>query len=245
MSTALRGPLLALTVAGLMAAPAAAQAVSAAATARIAPLQQVATLKQGQAARARPDSAADPVAHVRATRPITRVATVLPVIGKSTDKRGTLWLKVRLPGRVIGSAAPPASGWIKAAQTKLSESPWHIVVQVRARRILVYSGGRRVRTYSAIVGKASTPTPRGEYFVEENIRMPASAAGAPFALATSARSSVLQEFEGGPGQIALHGRGNIGGGMGTAVSHGCIRMTDRSITWLAKRIAPGVPVTIS
>ena len=33
----------------------------------------------------------------------------------------------------------------------------------------------------------------------------ASAAGGPYALATSARSNVLQEFEGGPGQIALHG----------------------------------------
>ena len=41
-------------------------------------------------------------------------------------------------------------------------------------------------------------------------------AGAPFALALSARSNVLQEFEGGPGQIAIHGVANLGGtpGMG-------------------------------
>jgi lipoprotein-anchoring transpeptidase ErfK/SrfK len=55
---------------------------------------------------------------------------------------------------------------------------------------------------------------------------------------------VLQEFEGGPGQIALHGLDNIGGQLGTAVSHGCIRMSDNAITWLAARIDPGTPITI-
>jgi lipoprotein-anchoring transpeptidase ErfK/SrfK len=55
---------------------------------------------------------------------------------------------------------------------------------------------------------------------------------------------VLQEFGGGPGQIALHGVANLGGTPGTAVSHGCVRLTNPDITWLAARIGPGVPVTI-
>ena len=76
------------------------------------------------------------------------------------------------------------------------------------------------------------------------MRLPATRPGAPFALAISARSGVLQEFDGGPGQIALHGRANIGGRLGTAVSHGCIRLGDRAIEWLGARIGPGVPVTI-
>ena len=104
--------------------------------------------------------------------------------------------------------------------------------------------GQKLRTYRAIVGKRSTPTPTGEFFVEENVRLPGGRPGAPFALATSARSKVFQEFEGGPGQIALHGLTNVGGALGTAVSHGCVRLANRSITWLAKRIRPGDPVTI-
>ena len=68
--------------------------------------------------------------------------------------------------------------------------------------------------------------------------------GAPFALALSARSTVLQQFDGGPGQIALHGIENIGGTPGTAASHGCIRLTTPAISWLATHIAPGVPVRI-
>jgi lipoprotein-anchoring transpeptidase ErfK/SrfK len=102
-----------------------------------------------------------------------------------------------------------------------------------------------VRSFAAIVGKPSTPTPHGRFFVEESIRMPPGSAGGPFALALSARSDVLQEFEGGPGQIALHGVAQLGGTPGTAVSHGCVRLEGPDIRWMAAHIAPGVPVTIT
>jgi lipoprotein-anchoring transpeptidase ErfK/SrfK len=74
--------------------------------------------------------------------------------------------------------------------------------------------------------------------------MPAGEPGGPFALALSARSDVLQEFEGRPGQIAMHRRDNLGGTLGAAESHGCMRLATASIDWLAKRIGPSVPVTI-
>jgi lipoprotein-anchoring transpeptidase ErfK/SrfK len=94
------------------------------------------------------------------------------------------------------------------------------------------------------VGKPSTPTPQGRFFVEETLVLGGGAVGAPYALALSARSNVLQQFDGGPGQIALHGLDNVGGVPGTAASHGCMRLARRPITWLAARIGPGVPVTI-
>jgi lipoprotein-anchoring transpeptidase ErfK/SrfK len=56
---------------------------------------------------------------------------------------------------------------------------------------------------------------------------------------------VLQEFDGGPGQIALHGTDNLSGALGTAASNGCIRLSTRAITWLARRIGSGVPLTIT
>ncbi len=177
---------------------------------------------------------------VRAQRPITGGQTVLPVVDRKTTKDGVRWLRVLIPGRPNGG-----KGWITQRGTELFTTSWHLVVSTSKRQVLVYRKGRVVKSFSAIVGKPSTPTPRGRFFVEESIRMLPGAAGAPYALATSARSDVLQEFEGGPGQIALHGIANLGGTMGTAVSHGCIRLTNRSITWLAERIVPGVPVTIT
>jgi len=128
--------------------------------------------------------------------------------------------------------------------TDRSVTDWHIVVDTSSRRVTVYRAGRPVRMFEAVVGKPSTPTPTGEFFVEESIALRATDVGAPYALALSARSDVLQEFDGGPGQIALHGLENVGGVPGTAVSHGCVRLDTAAMRWLVAHVGPGVPVTI-
>lgn len=206
--------------------------------------QEIAAVLDAHVARDRPDERGGAVARVAAHRPITGARTRLPVIDRRTDGQGRPWLLVRLPGRALGQAAPPRAGWIRAAGTRASTTPWHVVVDLEARHVIVFRAGRRARSYWAIVGAPATPTPRGSFFVEENVRLPAGRAGAPFALATSARSRVYQEFDGGPGQIALHGLRNIGGQLGMRVSHGCVRLGDGSVAWMAAHIAPGVPVTI-
>jgi lipoprotein-anchoring transpeptidase ErfK/SrfK len=170
-----------------------------------------------------------------ANRPITGVRTVLPVVGHTRN-----WLHVRLPGRPNG-----LTGWIRRKSTVLSVTPWHLVVEIGRRRVLAFRRGHVVKTFSAVVGKPSTPTPLGTFFVEEAVRLSPGGMGAPFALALSARSTVFQEFEGGPGQIALHGLTGIGGVPGTAVSHGCIRLDSAAMTWLVLRIRAGAPVTIT
>jgi len=121
---------------------------------------------------------------------------------------------------------------------------WHIVVNLAGRRVTAYLGGHVARAFRAVVGKPSTPTPTGNFFVEETLKMSPGEPGGPFALATSARSNALQEFEGGPGQIALHGRDNLGGTLGSAESHGCVRLDTAGIDWLVARVEPGTPVTI-
>lgn len=150
-----------------------------------------------------------------------------------------LWLEVMLPGRPDG-----LTGWIAAQDTHRLVTGWHIVVDLARRRVSVYRDGHVVKTFQAVVGKPSTPTPTGRFFVEETLQMAAGHPGGPFALALSARSNALQEFEGGPGQIALHGRNDLGGTLGTAASHGCVRLSTASIDWLAARIGPGTPTTI-
>jgi lipoprotein-anchoring transpeptidase ErfK/SrfK len=185
-----------------------------------------------------PDPHAAVIELLNARRPITGERTVLPVAGHRSVG-GTPWLHVLLPGRPNGRL-----GWIERSGTSPTRTSWHIVVDVSERQVTVFRAGRPVRSFPAVVGKASTPTPLGEFFVEETVRLAASAAGAPFALALSARSDVLQEFDGGPGQIALHGLDNLSGVPGTAVSHGCIRIDDGTLRWLVARIGPGVPVTI-
>jgi lipoprotein-anchoring transpeptidase ErfK/SrfK len=175
---------------------------------------------------------------ITATRPITREQTVLPIL--QTSSHGSAqWLQVELPGRPNG-----LTGWIQSSGTKIEYTRWRLVVNTGARRVYAYDGSHLMRSFSVVVGAPSTPTPRGRFFVEESVAEPRSAVGYPYALALSARSNVFQEFDGGPGQIALHGLDNVGGTPGTAASHGCVRLTTGDISWLAHRINPGVPVII-
>jgi hypothetical protein len=205
----------------------------------VKPTQELATLLSWHEALSKPAAGSAPLRRVPARTPITESRTVLPVLGQRTSADGLRWLHVRLPGRPNGSKA-----WINARATVPSSTGWHIVINTSSRRVTVYTRGRRARVFKAVVGKPSTPTPPGEFFVEEAIQLPPSAVGAPYALALSARSTVLQEFDGGPGQIALHGLKNVGGRLGTAVSHGCVRLDTGAMRWLIARIGPGVPVTI-
>jgi hypothetical protein len=186
-----------------------------------------------------PSSSSPLVAVLPARTPITGEPTTLPVLRRTAGLGSRQWLKVRLPGRPKG-----ATGWIAPGGTTEFDTGWHLMISTGSRRIWAYLHGRLLRTFAAMVGKPSTPTPSGNFFVQETIAMPLTAAGGPFALALSARSDALRTFEGGPGQIAIHGRDLLGGTLGQAESHGCVRLDTASIDWLAARIGPGVPVTI-
>jgi lipoprotein-anchoring transpeptidase ErfK/SrfK len=206
----------------------------------VKPTQKLAALRTAHAAFSNPTGDSGLLETLQAKRPLTGERTTLPVLRNVTDADGIAWLQVRLPGRPNGR-----TGWIRQRGTIASTTKWHIVVSTSRRRVIVYRNGHPVRTDKAVVGKSSTPTPHGVFFVEEVIQLRATATGAPFALALSARSNVLQEFAGGPGQIGLHGLKNVGGVLGSAVSHGCVRLANGTMRWLVLRIGPGVPVTIT
>jgi lipoprotein-anchoring transpeptidase ErfK/SrfK len=202
--------------------------------------QSLVVLRHAHLARSGPSVRSAGIETVASRRPLTRVRTVLPVLGRATSSSGGEWLRVRLPGRPNGHA-----GWISTNRTRLTVTGWRLQVDLSARRVSVYHDGRVRRQFRAIVGKPSTPTPRGSFFVEEPLKLSPYAAGGPFALATSARSNVFQEFEGGPGQIGIHGTNGLSGALGTAASHGCVRLGTQAITWLAHRIGAGVPLIIT
>ena len=206
---------------------------------RVPRSQPLVALMSDHVARTRPSARARRIESVSARRPLTRVRTLLPVLGYAT-RRGRTWVHVKLPGRPSGH-----TGWIRKSQTRRRSTQWRLRLRLSARRLTVYHYGHAKRRFRVVVGKPSTPTPRGRFFIEEALALSSGAAGGPFALATSARSRVLQEFEGGPGQIALHGTNGLSGSPGSAVSHGCIRLRTRAITWLARRIGAGVPLRIT
>ena len=107
--------------------------------------------------------------------------------------------------------------------------------------------GRPVRRFGAVVGAPGTPTPRGRFAIYEIDRQPDPFGFlGPVALHLTAHSAVLDNYGGGPGRVALHGRGGASllDPLGSAASHGCIRVDSGEAAWLAGRLRPGVPVTV-
>jgi lipoprotein-anchoring transpeptidase ErfK/SrfK len=154
---------------------------------------------------------------------------------------GRRWLRVRLPER-----PNDAAGWIPADLTRDATTPWRIVVSTSAERVTVERDGRRVVAFPAVVGKPSTPTPHGLFAIDEPIRQPSGSELGPWALFLTAHSRVLDDYGGGPGRIAIHGRAGplLADPLGTAASHGCIRVPNARVRWLARIAINGTPVEV-
>jgi lipoprotein-anchoring transpeptidase ErfK/SrfK len=152
------------------------------------------------------------------------------------------WLKVLLPVRPNGSA-----GWIPRDKALLGTARYWIDLRLGSRWLTVYRDGRRVRRFRAVVGAPATPTPRGLAAVyERNAQPDRHGFLGPWALSLTAFSNVLESYGGGPGRVAIHGRdgASLRDPLGSARSHGCIRITSRAVSWLARRVTPGTPVRI-
>jgi lipoprotein-anchoring transpeptidase ErfK/SrfK len=150
------------------------------------------------------------------------------------------WDEVYLPRRPNGS-----TGWVKAAQVVLALDVYRVGVSLSAHMVTVWKNGVVVYRYRAGVGKPSTPTPTGRFYLAELLLQPApDGEYGPYAFGLSAFSTALSSFGGGPGQIGLHGT-NDPAALGTDVSHGCVRIDNAAITRLAHVLPLGTPVTIT
>jgi lipoprotein-anchoring transpeptidase ErfK/SrfK len=121
-------------------------------------------------------------------------------------------------------------------------------ISLSRRTVELLRAGRRRWRVRAVIGAPATPTPTGRFAISEPIRQP-DAGGflGPWALHLTAFSDVLDDYGGGPGRVAIHGRGGASllDPLGTARSHGCIRISNAAIRRLAAVARAGTPVTIS
>jgi lipoprotein-anchoring transpeptidase ErfK/SrfK len=194
----------------------------------------------GAEARARPG----------AGRRIWRVGTstgwsgepqVLLVLGSAT-KGEQQWLRVLLPVRPDGT-----SGWIPRQNVVLMTTPYWVIVNKGARTVSVYRNGRLLHSSRSVIGKPATPTPDGLAAIYEVDQQPDPTGFlGPWAMPLTALSGVLRNFGGGPGRVAIHGRGgeSLLDPLGSAASHGCVRIDNGPITWMAHHLPQGTPVQI-
>ncbi|GAA4336805.1 hypothetical protein BJY14_006697 [Actinomadura luteofluorescens] len=149
------------------------------------------------------------------------------------------WLRVLLPIRPNGS-----TGWVKASDVTLSSTAHRMEIDPRAFTFTVFDGDTVLRTGKVATGEGGTPTPPGRFYFTELVRPPNPDGDyGAYAFGLSGFSPTLKTFAGGPGQLAVHGT-NRASALGRKVSHGCVRVGNEDITWMAKNLAIGTPVVV-
>jgi lipoprotein-anchoring transpeptidase ErfK/SrfK len=153
------------------------------------------------------------------------------------------WIKVLLPSRPDGS-----TGWVPRDKVVLGHTPYWVQVSTDSREVNVFRDGRRVRGFRAVVGAPATPTPHGLGAIyERNLQPDPHGFVGPWVLALTLLSNKLHHFEGGEGRIGIHGRdgASLLDPLGSARSHGCIRVANAAVRWMAAHVPPGTPVRVT
>jgi lipoprotein-anchoring transpeptidase ErfK/SrfK len=155
-----------------------------------------------------------------------------------TDLAQDGWVQVHLPVRPNGS-----TGYVRADDVALHAVSHRLEMSTARNELTLLEDGEPVRTMPAASGTGDTPTPLGTFYLTELLE-PTNEGYGPYAYGLSAHSEVLTSFGGGPGQIGLHGTDDAGS-VGRAVSHGCIRLSNEDITYLAGLLPLGTPVVVT
>ena len=164
---------------------------------------------------------------------------VYQVLAEEPDKWGTMWVHIAVPMRPNG-----VTGWVPEDDlTQFTLVRALLEVNLRARRITLVQNGKIVFQAPVGVGKPSTPTPTGRFWVREKfpVNPPVPLYG-PYAIGTSDYSTTETDWPGG-GIIGIHGTSepNLIPG---APSHGCIRLRNPDITRLYRLVQVGTPIVI-
>jgi lipoprotein-anchoring transpeptidase ErfK/SrfK len=170
----------------------------------------------------------------------SRPAAVEQQVFLVENQRADGWVQVLLPVRPNGS-----SGWVRAANVAIHVVTYSVKVELHSRQITVSDRGAVLYRGAVAIGKPSTPTPTGRYYVRVLIQAPnPHTIYGPYAYGLSSHSNALSSFDGGDAEIGLHGNDDASV-LGDDVTHGCIRMDNAEITKLAALLPLGTPVDIA
>ena len=133
------------------------------------------------------------------------------------------------------------------------KQPVAITVSRSERRARLFRRGSLVKSYTVAVGTDEYPTPTGEYVVQTMQVNPAwnvpksawagSLAGQVIP-GGDPRNPLVARWIGFNGSVGFHGTASAGS-LGSAASHGCVRMSPPDVIDLFKRVDVGTPVLVA
>ena len=169
----------------------------------------------------------------------TNIVLVLDGLERS---RTESWYRVRLPILPNNS-----TGWVKASDLgDLYEVDTHLYVNTKTLTATLQRDGVTIFTTRVGVGKATTPTPKGQFYIRGKLTHFGNDFYGPIVFGTSARSASkapeMRVF--GDGFVGVHGT-SLPQLIPGRPSHGCIRMLNSAIVRLSQLMKVGTPLTIT
>lgn len=181
----------------------------------------------------------NPTRTVNASDVLTAPAdTPLVFLVKQVTPQG---VEVYLPIRPNG-----ATGWVSPKDVTLYATDYAIDVYLAQHHMVVSQAGIQLADYPIATGRDGLPTPGGVYFLRELLQPPdPNGIYGPYAYGLSGYSPVLDSFAGGDAVVGIHGT-NEPDTIGSDVSHGCIRVSNKDVTQMVKvwKLPLGTPVYI-
>ncbi len=187
--------------------------------------------------RAAPAARSRPIGRLRFLT-IDEQAELYVALASVRLSSGRTWVEIEVPGRPNGRL-----GWVpRAALGPLERTDSYLMVDRATLTATLFRDGQAIFSAPVGVGKPSTVTPAGHFYVLEKLRTLNAPSYGPFAIGTSAYAPTLSEWPGG-GVVGIHGTNEpqlIPG----HPSHGCVRMLDADIARLYGLIGLGTPIDI-
>jgi lipoprotein-anchoring transpeptidase ErfK/SrfK len=189
--------------------------------------------------RADHDSHARVVGHLRLDTEDGYPEVYLVLNGYTDPKTGDTWYQIRLPQRPNGK-----TGWVSEEDLgPLQTVTTQLIVDRTRLRATLYRKGRKIFQAPVGVGKKSTPTPGGKFWIREKLVLRGGhGVYGPLAFGTAAYSDKLTDWPKG-GVVGIHGTNQPSLVPGRP-SHGCIRMHNNDILKLGRIMPIGTPLLI-
>ncbi len=161
-----------------------------------------------------------------------------PLVVEVLENQGD-WMKVLITARPNHT-----TGWIKAEDVTIAATDFHMELDLSTFHLKVFQGASVFVETDVVIGKDSTPTPLGRFFVTEKIKNSSDTGvyGA-WILPTNGYSEVLDTFDNGLPQVAFHGT-NQPELVRTKSSNGCVRIPNDVVIKIAGAIPAGTPIDI-
>jgi lipoprotein-anchoring transpeptidase ErfK/SrfK len=131
--------------------------------------------------------------------------------------------------------------------------PMALTVSRDQKRVRLFKRGKLVKTYTVAVGSPQYPTPTGQFVVQSKQvnptwSVPKSAWAGDLQGAVipggDPRNPLVARWIGFNGSVGFHGTASAGS-LGTAASHGCVRMAPTDVIDLFERVSVGTPVLVA